>query len=565
MSLSTPLCRADARARLRPPPTPLRVGALLLLCALAPAASAATYYVGSGEGCHATLSAALVAAAGDPDAEIRLTYDTLHRTTQQTINRSLVLRGGYASCSAATPTPGQQSLLFNPDGRTLLINGITGTRRQVLAEQVTFIGQRYWNGSGTAPGGVAGGIRVTGPVDVRLRRGTMQVIHASSVGGAIRMESTTAGGPKVVLEDMEISLASSETHGGAVYCKGGRLQLLRSSIGDSYAAEDGGAIYAGDGCHVELTDGALRDNTGGIGGAVYLGGSLSAHRALIAGNSASSAGGGIGITRGSASLEDVKFIDNRSIGGAAISAYEGSVLMGGRMCTLAEAVSRSGPRCSSISKHIVGLDHSVIGLRGQSVMSLTNTTLTANSSTASRANLIRTRESDLVIQNSVLAANSKLKAAYFESDSDRLLLLEQVSFHGNTAGGPGNAHIVVTGSANRFLATNSILMFNGYPLLEGGTSVVLRCIVADQPVSASGGSKVTSDPGIAADGVHLRGDSVAIDFCEPNLITDGDGDNRPFDVPAVPNPSATRIADAGADEYHPGGGAERIHSDGFER
>jgi hypothetical protein len=564
MSLSTPLCRADARARLRPPPTPLRVGALLLLCALAPAASAATYYVGSGEGCHATLSAALVAAAGDPDAEIRLTYDTLHRTTQQTINRSLVLRGGYASCSAATPTPGQQSLLFNPDGRTLLINGITGTRRQVLAEQVTFIGQRYWNGSGTAPGGVAGGIRVTGPVDVRLRRGTMQVIHASSVGGAIRMESTTAGGPKVVLEDMEISLASSETHGGAVYCKGGRLQLLRSSIGDSYAAGNGGGIHADD-CNVELTDGALRDNGGDIGGGAYLtsGSTLVAARSLIAGNAGQNGGGGLNVNGSEAYLSNVKVLGNRSAGSAAISVNRGLVATSGRMCTLAEAVTRSGPRCSSISNHLIRMDHTVINVR-EGLMHVTNTTITANSSEGNRGYLFRSQDSDIVMQNVVLAGNSKLRAAQASSDTNNVLHLEHVTFHGNTSSSSG-AHVAMTGSATRFAATNSILMFNGYPLLEGGTSVVLRCIVADQPVSASGGSKVTSDPGIAADGVHLRGDSVAIDFCEPNLITDGDGDNRPFDVPAVPNPSATRIADAGADEYHPGGGAERIHSDGFER
>ncbi|HRQ64992.1 MAG TPA: hypothetical protein PKZ76_09040 [Xanthomonadaceae bacterium] len=534
-----------------------RLAALFTLLLTGPLASAANYYVGVGAECYPTLADALAASAEDPAAEIRLLIGT-HTTSRQFISRSLTLRGGYSSCTAPTPASGVRSGLLNPDNRTLVIDGAADDRRQVLIENISFSGNRYWNGD-DPPGGIAGGVVVRGPVDVTLRNSSLEFVHASQPGGAITMLSLPSGVPSVTLEDSLITNASSEQDGGGIHCAAGNVTLRRSTISNGRSADRGGAIHANT-CEVDIHDSLFVHNRTRLGGAIYSTGSgssprtrLFARRTQFRSNDAADTGGALLLSNADAYLEDVKFLSNRSVFGHALWAYSSFVSMEGRSCTRFTA-SSSEAICSAFSGHQMSADHTMISLRNSSVMVLAQTML-ANNVGAARTQLIDSRHSYLLAYNSSFTANTALeKIIHFRGDN-HTLHLEHVSMHGNDLiSGRAQVEIIdddpSTPTTPVFRVKNSIVegASRGFPFTLTGAPG-LECVVIDQPWS---GLYIlqTDDPGIDDDGLHLKANSPAIDFCLPlaSSSIDADGDPRPHDDPNMPDAGPGRTADAGADE-----------------
>lgn len=561
--------RSIHRHRLARRLTPRLLRLLFPIVLLLPAlGSAASYPVGNGSGCYPTLAAALVAAAADPAAEIRLSNDVVHQTGLQLINRSLTIRGGYASCSSSTPTPGAVSQLSSASSSALLIDGVAGTRRQLLIENLELVGSYNWNGIGDPPPGVTGGIIVRGPVDVVVRGGGFRNVHAQLPGGAVRMQSLATGVPELRLEDAVIEFASSSDRGGAISCQAGSLRLLRSRIAQS-SARDGGGIHAS-GCSVHLDDSELHGNLGFRGGSIWLTGGvgtttrLLAARSVLFDNTATNGGGGIRAEEAEVHLVNVKLYDNNGHEGSAIRGKASLVVMLGRACTLNQVQSPVNSGCSGVAANQIRNSGSAIHLVDASLAQLTQTLLAHNNTGFAEGALIEARDSILLLQNSVLTANNGLARLIDFRAAGQLLNLDHVSIHANTLR-PGGVHIVVDDSGGpNFRLQNSIFEggTRGFPLLAGVASPDVRCMVTDVALGSTLGERLSNDPGIGADGIHLRPDSLALDFCPAGLLGDLDGDDRPFDDPAASNPSPDRLADAGADERVTI--VDAIHADGFE-
>lgn len=544
---------------------------VLTLAGISPQANAAAYYVGNGPNCYATLRAALTASESDPDAEIRLTGGVFQQTERLFIGRNLVMRGGYLSCSDSTPSPGVESWLLNTDFRTLYLDGDRGDRRRVLIEKVNFLGSHYWDGTGDAPTVSAGGLVVRGPLDLTLRSSRIEYVHARPTGGAIKMMTTAVGTPEVRLEETTISQASSSDNGGAISCEGGTLHIRDGLLIEAYSPSRGGAIHASD-CTVHLVDTELRNNSGAVGGALYVGGApdassrLFAENTLVTNNHGFNSAGGIALQSAEGYLKNVQLLGNSSAVGASIHVYGAFLRMEGRGCTLDEVSQPVASGCSGIGAHEVGIDSSSITVRNDSLLHLTQTTLAHHMGVA-RAYVIDSLDSSVIFQNSTLTGNTAMEHLLRFRAAGQPLRLEQVSIHGNSLQ-TGRAHIAVEDPGSPDVRViNSIFegYSRGFPLMDGVASPDIHCMVTDQPLAATGGRRDTDAPGIAGDGIHLLPDSPAIDFCEAVLFGDVDGDDRPVDVAGIDNPGPTRFTDAGADEFIPVAVSDAIYSDRFSQ
>jgi hypothetical protein len=495
----------------------------------------------------------------------------LHTTTLQTIRRSLVIRGGYPNCTASDPNPDLPSLVSNANGRALIIEGLSDPRYQVLLENLLFVGAGYWNGQGDAPTRSSGGIVVRGPVEVTLRGGGLQTVHAVQPGGAIRMQATAGGVPEVHVQQAEIALASSGNFGGAIACEAGTLRISDSILSDGYTPGRGGAISA-NACRVVVHRSVLRDNHASAGGALSIYADHSTtHRLLVEDslffkNDASNGGGAISLYRTFADLDNAKLVGNSSIVGAAMNVHDSFIVMRGQACTRDQASTASNSGCSGLGGHILGQNERVVNLNLNSTMQMTGTTMAGNSSSTTRSWLIHSKDSTVLLQNVVLTANTLLENLIKFKSSGQLLRLDHVSIHANTLR-HNSPHIDVEDLAPpNFQVFNSIFegYSRGFPFLTGVFSPDLHCMVTDQPLAVTGGGHLTNDPGIAADGIHLKPGSAAIDFCEPSLLGDLDGDERPYDDPNTPNASHFRVGDAGADEWYPDQRGDRIFGNRFQ-
>ncbi len=168
----------------------------------------------------------------------------------------ITIRGGYGSCSATSPTPGQYTRLTyysndNDAGHTMLaISNSTGNARRYLELEAI----RMEGASDASKGGpgVGGGLKITYNVELTLRNSRISGFHASAVGGGVALvgDSTVVDPshyPKLVLQDDSfVSNNSSDNLGGGIYADYGRVTLAGATVIGNTADNDGGGIYLHD-------------------------------------------------------------------------------------------------------------------------------------------------------------------------------------------------------------------------------------------------------------------------------------------------------------------------------
>jgi len=235
---------------------------------------------------YTTIQAAVTAASNSD--EIRIAHGTYTATDEYVvsiIDKSLTLRGGYASSNWQSPSfPG-----------TTIIDGQT----------------------------VRPGVLVFGNSTVTLERLTITRGQNGNGGG---IEANLAGGLTLTLIDMVISKNVSTGSGGGLFVVGGPTVMSRTQVLDNTAGEDGGGFY---GLRLIATNSSVNRNTAGrnAGGIDVLYASI--ENAQIANNTASSGvGGGMYFDQaqigGTLTMTRTRMLDNHA-GGRGGALYLGSM------------------------------------------------------------------------------------------------------------------------------------------------------------------------------------------------------------------------------------------------
>ncbi|MBK8286770.1 MAG: hypothetical protein IPK97_18945 [Ahniella sp.] len=328
--------------------------AFLLLSAFP--AHALIYRVGQAgdAACTHTFSGAINAANANPGKDFLL-LSTNYGGIAASISDELEIAGGYASCSAPSPTAGlRHGIEGNGVNSVLFVDAGDGlTLRQVdisLGGNASLLaGGGIWkNGSGLVliydsvirnnTAQLGGGIAVTGTGGmVLLYRGTVVRNNQATKGGGIYVdEAALRLDIADVLLHQNSALLGGDRQGGAIYATGTATRSAEvSTMSLTYdlfepypalsgvriqqnSAHDGGGIYANGFTSVNLRETSLRDNTASrYGGAIYLFGAqlqMLRHPTIsgwpiicqgafgcnqITGNTAAFAGGAISLWNGS--------------------------------------------------------------------------------------------------------------------------------------------------------------------------------------------------------------------------------------------------------------------------
>jgi hypothetical protein len=254
------------------------------VCALwraAHAGPAAVFWVGAAAPCN--FNSLQTAIGAVPDGSIiriasNQSYDDINVVIDDT---SLTLEGGWADCSGSTN--GQQvSLVGDPTKvePVLRIASITNARAVTL---------RHLHISG----GRRSGIEISGHVDVRVERSTVDGNSAQGGGGirvfgnsldtSLRVIESTVGNSAAPPQGGNVAIS-----GGGIHCSDATLRLLAAVIRNNHAEENGGGLFVDD-CAVyvgvnhyafgELGDVTMfiGDNSAANGGGVFARGGSALH------------------------------------------------------------------------------------------------------------------------------------------------------------------------------------------------------------------------------------------------------------------------------------------------
>ncbi|HWS25872.1 MAG TPA: hypothetical protein VN259_04780 [Xanthomonadales bacterium] len=258
-----------------------RWAASLVLLACGSSAGALDLRVGVGSGCtQATLQAALSAIEGVGGSHnIRINAGTYAVPDGMNYQPSVaqafvVLEGGYASCTAATPSGSATSdagrSIFSGSGgfgRSVLqlqINGLVGSfqmRRIALQDgDATNTAERFNHG---------GGLAVYGNASVQIGSGTSIRNNLAGHGGGVALVGSLvySGGEALARPDFyidegaEIRNNTAVANGGGIYC-GGAISV----VGDPLSVPRHGSI-------VHRNGSILNNQAGGTGSAINCRGS----------------------------------------------------------------------------------------------------------------------------------------------------------------------------------------------------------------------------------------------------------------------------------------------------
>jgi hypothetical protein len=235
--------------------------AALLLCLSAPMLQAQDMHVvrvgpANDTACdHSDLFEALRDAPRDVPVQFRVVatdnaqqpgYENLGPLT--IVGRDVVLSGGYASCSATSPSSDKRSRLRSALGSSSVL------RLFSLAQPVQRT-VRVQNFEITGGEGVdGGGVFVTGANRLELFGSQVYGNHGGDFGGGIYVQGAAAsllldGGSQVLSN-------SSAAYGGGVACSDGTVELGRAEIGGNVAFAYGGGLY-GQHCRIRLVGGKV--------------------------------------------------------------------------------------------------------------------------------------------------------------------------------------------------------------------------------------------------------------------------------------------------------------------
>ena len=575
--------------------------AIAAVVAFAPPAGAAIYRVGSGAGCtHASIQAAIGAAAvSDADDEIRLSATLAYAQQALLVDEargSLVIAGGYSSCSDDAPAPAARTLVAG--------NGTLPVVRIHATPSVALYGLDIQGGYSQDYGG---GIHVTGGEgDVLVLGHTLVRGNDANAGGGIAVRTVGpqigAGSVQLLLFGDSAVLSNHASMGGGIYCENASVQLFdQAHVSLNAANGSGGGIHA-EGC-------ALRIGSRGLGGAVLwansagLGGGLSLRGlyasaemytvdprvpARIVGNQAAE-GGGVAVANDARlRLFDVNVEDNiaSAAGGAMLVAYGSMADTRIEMQAALEGAPAAAVNCAEAERCNRVAGNRVVdgkGLRGPGAAIV----VYAGAPHSAHARFRGTR----------FEANVGESLAHHAGDHGQLLF-DGALVVGNDASGalfdaPGSANslavVATTVAANAIGAGRGVIAGSGACDVEDdvrGTYVsngivwqpghaLLQASSTPQPfcfrhlVANAFGALPASDERLVADPLfsdaaggdfRLSLGSPALDFAPRTQSTfTRDRGPRVFDLPWRPDRFGPQ--DLGAYEYMP----SLIFADGFER
>lgn len=542
--------------------------------ALVTPASAAVYTVG-GAGCtHPDLLSALIAAATNPGSDqIRLLSGSSHQGPFFVNTDGLAITGGYASCSATTPT-GSSTLLGDNSNRALFLS-TTGTTNLVRLS-VT---------GGTVTGN-GGGILVQGSGGVVLQDVLVFGNHATGAGGNLYVNGSS--GVSVQLSGGSMLTAGTAQDGGGLACSGAALIYLDPAVvvANNDVTADGGGVHLASGCSLDSRavgsagGGIVNNHADGNGGGVMVetGSHLSTHvfagtgLAEISGNSAGNNGGGLAVVGlgSQALLYDVRLASNHADG-------VGGALLAEGVVTASLRRGSSASLCADANRCVVVSDNSAaVGgafFVDNATLSVDGTYLERNSATISQPVVSVRGGGGAQLSNTVVAASDGA-LPFLVDDANSNLTLGNVTVVGNLNVGAGVISLGGGASgSDRIRVLSSAFDQAGALFAPGaptGVGVKIDCVMSRFSPLFSGlpGQSVTrattvADPRLASSsaGYLLLADSPAIDSCDLTAWTgpliDVNWDRRDLDDPA--HSGGLGLRDLGADEH-----THDIHSDDFE-
>lgn len=569
---------------------------------------ALTFLVGSDGVCdYNTVQAAINAAASNagPDS-IQIANNAAYTQQALTIGtQDLIVIGGYATCSSATPA-----------GLTT-INGAGGAAAPVLrisgsgVRDFSNLTIRGGDSSGTDYGG---GIQFSGSGDLILRN--VGVSNNTSVyGGGIYFNGN--GGPAILtIETNTVILNNTaQNSGGGIYINGSaRLFMLRDRTtvqGNTAITGDGGGIaveapaFADIASPGYLNTGAIYNNTATRGGGVAVISNSNGEAKLrffsvlagtpvrVHGNHASERGGAIWMQSWAGDFAtfnhveicsyDILIDGNTASEGAAIYADNRSDFLG--FATLSEFKMNAtfcpfsfpetmqflgripcvtGPNsCNFIANNLaansVGIETggAIVQLGESGRSDLQKAVIIGNTG----GNIIRGSSGNVVALNNSLVVGNFLSSDIFQLNGGDVtaLRLTDNTIASNVIGGA--THLIRFDVAETVEMHNNIIWQPGrltllYP--GGGQNLssdaIRDNVVSDASTLPQGPYNLQADPRFIdpeANNFGLRISSPALDFSLPVAGDDRGIDGRPRDQQVRPGGPRTLIRDVGALERQP--------------
>lgn len=571
---------------------PLRhiIVTLSALWLLASAAGAQTVVrtVGSGAGCdfgHPEDAIEAIASLPATERIVRLERGVFENVSVHVTVDQLTLRGGFESCGAALPTPGAETILSG-DGALPVLRLSTLV---LLADPVspdeegvpTFVLDHLELQGGH------GGLRVTGPADVRIAD-SLILGNEALVGGGIFVDGSLGA---VHLDLVRTGVNGNRTlpdadspDGGGIHCRGDAV--IRAFSGTTFvgnATADlgrGGGLYLDD-CDFEAHgDVKIQLNKahqgGGIAAAgnslVTLRGGSGTGLPLIALNRAEprsgpgGRGGGLHL-QGFATLDALgaRIEDNRALPETGADGGEGGGLFVSSRATL-DGPAALCARCATLDGNRAARGAAAVVTRtGHLTLRRSHVDGNLGDLSILEVSSGSVAASGLVVEHSFLTRNLATQL---------IDLVDQFSLELTHASAAGNLELdrLVRGTGTGSVAIASSVLFEpGVPLLsvDDTVDVTASCaIVGDDGTLPEAPDVVEADPlFVDAEGgdLHLEPTSPAVDLCGAvdGASRDIDGQATPVDQTVVPDDGTP--ADAGADEVGFVEPPEPLFSDGFER
>ena len=536
--------------------------------------SAAVFTVGVGTGCtHADLSSALITAANlaGPD-EIRLLANTNHQGQFIILTDGLSLRGGFASCTAASPT-GLTTLLGDNSNRAVFLAASGG----VFFERLNLTG-----GNVTGNGG---GLYVQGDQAINLVNVSIFGNTATGRGGNLYVNAFP--GFDLAVSGSSLISAGDAVDGGGIACAGdGRIRLFDGTfVANNNATGNGGGAYLSTSCNLELyagggAGGVLTNTAGNSGGGVYIEsgaelntGFSTSDLSLISGNQAGNGGGGVFVTdSGSVMRAFFTRITGNTAGGA------GGAFFADNASIVAVGHPSGGSNPCFDEVRCARLDHNTAAVGGAlysddgAQVTVHGTHIEANVSTLFNP-VASIRGGSFLFAHSTVIAGNNGQTLFTVSDAASSLTLANVTLANNINSGPGVIS-VANATVGPIRIWSSIFDQLGPLFVLGYPATIaphIDCVLTSQasllagipPASVQRAIAVNnprfSNP--AAGNYMLSSFSPAIDFCDTTVWSGGERDVewnlRDIDDPGHPNPMGG-FRDLGADEY------TVLFADGFE-